>query len=193
MQNTDRSQGEVSYRVTEKSRESLEHLGSLSSNEMAAVSAMSKGKAESMVAYAIRLQEKERFLQWVASSLLVTGEQESILRYANGVLFEALKKTLPMESMWMANQRNADGKMTFVRLGMLVIEVYSKQSDASTQEEIPPASKPGGFVALKGPRSSVEKEGNKSNQRGENRRVQQEGHHEVQTWRTSPGERRIRN
>ena len=150
LQNTDRGQGEVSYRATEKNRESLEHLGSLSSNEMAAVSAMSKGKAESMVAYAVRLQEKERFLQWVASSLLVTGEQESILRYANGVLFEALKKTLPMESMWMANQRNADGKMTFVRLGMLVIEVYSKQSDDSTQEEIPPASKPGGFVALKG-------------------------------------------
>ena len=150
LQNTDRGQGEVSYRTTEKNRESLEHLGSLSSNEMAAVSAMSKGKAESMVAYAVRLQEKERFLQWVASSLLVTGEQESILRYANGVLFEALKKTLPMESMWMANQRNVDGKMTFVRLGMLVIEVYSKQSDGSTQEEILPASKPGGFVALKG-------------------------------------------
>ena len=86
----------------------------------------------------------------MASSLLVTGEQESILRYANGVLFEALKKTLPMESMWMANQRNVDGKMTFVRLGMLVIEVYSKQSDGSTQDEILPASKPGGFVALKG-------------------------------------------
>jgi hypothetical protein len=31
-----------------------------------------------------------------------------------------------------------------------VIEVYSKQSDGSTQEEILPASKPGGFVALKG-------------------------------------------
>ena len=50
----------------------------------------------------------------------------------------------------MANQRNADGKMTFVRLSTLLIEVYSKQSDVSTQEEIPPASKPGGFVALKG-------------------------------------------
>jgi hypothetical protein len=89
------------------------------------------------VEFATKLQEKERFLQWVASSLLVSAEQESILRYANGVLFEALKKTLPMESMWMANQRDAQGKMTFFRLGMLVIEVYSKQTDGNASAQIP--------------------------------------------------------
>ena len=146
LQNSDRGQGEVAYKTTERliDKESSDHLGSLASNEVATISTLTKQKIESLVAFATRLQEKDRFLQWIASSLLGASEKDQILRYADTVLFETLRKFLPIESSWMSNQRDVK---TFDSLSMLVIKVYSKQTDEQSENAAP---KPGAFVNLKG-------------------------------------------
>jgi hypothetical protein len=64
LQNSDRGQGEVTFQVTHNTKESKQHLRSLTSNEVAAVAAMVKGRNEGMVAFATRLQEKQRFIDW---------------------------------------------------------------------------------------------------------------------------------
>ena len=118
LQNTDRSQGEVSYKVTEKKKESqsTQHLGKLASSEMAAVLTMVKNSGEGMVSFASRLQEKERFIQWMVSVLLGPAEQETLLINSNSILFEALNKILPMESMWMEEKLDQDGNQSFAKL-----------------------------------------------------------------------------
>jgi hypothetical protein len=122
------------------------------SNEVAAVAAVAKGKGESFVSFTNRLQEKERFLGWVAS--VFTGsagpaEQESVMEYAAGVLFETLKKVLPQANMWMAlnsQQRGTGSGSSFNRLSAIMIEVYGKGGE----EEQPEQPKHVAMVGLKG-------------------------------------------
>ena len=152
LQNTDRGQGEVVFEVTENSEESVQHLRALVSNEVAAVAAVAKGKGESFVSFTNRLQEKERFLGWVAS--VFTGsagpaEQKSVMEYAAGVLFETLKKVLPQANMWMplnSQQRGTGSGTSFNRLSAIMIEVYGKGGE----EEQPEQPKHVAMVGLKG-------------------------------------------
>ena len=152
LQNTDRGQGEVVFEVTENSKESVQHLRALVSNEVAAVSAVAKGKGESFVSFTNRLQEKERFLGWMASVFTGsagTTEQESVMEYAAGVLFETLKKVLPQANMWMAlnsQQRGTGSGSSFNRLSAIMIEVYGKGGE----EEQPEQPKHVAMVGLKG-------------------------------------------
>jgi hypothetical protein len=82
----------------------------------------------------------------MVSVLLGPAEQETLLINSNSILFEALNKILPMESMWMAEKLDQDGNQSFAKLSMTVIKAYSKLID-----EAVPAEKPAsGFVALKG-------------------------------------------
>ena len=147
LQNSYRDQGEVTYKVTESTRKSTDHLRLLANKEVTAVLLMGKLESEGLVSFAMRLQEKEIFLQWVSSVLLGAVDQESIMHFANSVLFEALEKILPRESMWMAHLDHRDGDKSFVRLSTRLIDVYSKQTPADIV--VPPSSKPGAFVALK--------------------------------------------
>ena len=142
LQNIDRGQGEVFYEVTEKTEESVQHLRSLVSNEVAAVAAVVKGKGESFVSFTNRLQEKERFLVWMASVFTSSGptEQKSLLEYAAGVLYETLKKVLPQANMWMAlnsQQRGTGSGTSFNRLSAIIIEVYGKGGEPEEQTEQP--------------------------------------------------------
>ena len=92
LQNSYRDQGEVTYKVTESTRKSADHLILLANKEVTAILLRGKLENEGLVSFAMRLQEKEIFLQWVSSVLLDAVDQESIMHFVNSVLFEALEK-----------------------------------------------------------------------------------------------------
>ena len=106
-----------------------------------AAAAVAKGKGESFVSFTNRLQEKERFLGWVASVFTGsagTTEQESVMEYAAGVLFETLKKVLLQANMWMplnSQQRGTGSGTSFSRLSAIMIEVYGKGGEEEQKAE----------------------------------------------------------